>query len=149
AKLHTTRHGYALDSFILLDIVNNASDRDMIAYIETELAARLSGGVPAEAPAPGRLSRQVRHFPIAPEIHIHPDERGDQQALSLIAVDRPGLLYHIAAVLARHGVAINAARINTLGERAEDTFLISGPALDKRASRLKLEQDLLEALKVA
>ncbi|MDR1350559.1 MAG: [protein-PII] uridylyltransferase [Zoogloeaceae bacterium] len=146
AKLHTTRHGYALDSFILLDVAGNASDRDMIAFIETELAARLAEGVPAEAPAQGRLSRQVRHFPVTPEIHIHPDERGDQQALSLIAVDRPGLLYHIAVVLARHNIAINAARISTLGERVEDTFLISGPALNKRAPRLKLEQDLLAAL---
>jgi [protein-PII] uridylyltransferase len=149
AKLHTTRHGYALDSFILLDVANNANDRDMVAYIETELSARLAGGIPAEAPAPGRLSRQVRHFPIMPEVHIHPDERGAQQALSIIAADRPGLLYHIAAVLARHGVAINAARISTLGERVEDIFLISGAVLDKRAPRLKLEQDLLEVLKIA
>ncbi|MDR2625392.1 MAG: [protein-PII] uridylyltransferase [Zoogloeaceae bacterium] len=148
AKLHTTRHGYALDSFILLDVADNASDRDMIAFIESELSVRLLEDVPAEAPAPGRLSRQVRHFPITPEVHIHPDERGDQQVLSLTAVDRPGLLYHIAAVLARHHIAINAARISTLGERVEDTFLISGAALEKRAPRLKLEQDLLEALVV-
>jgi [protein-PII] uridylyltransferase len=146
AKLHTTRHGYALDSFILLDVANNASDRDMIAFIESELSLRLSEAAPPETPAHGRLSRQVRHFPITPEVHIHPDERGDQQVLSLIAIDRPGLLYHIAAVLARHHIAINAARISTLGERAEDTFLISGHALEKRRSRLKLEQDLLEAL---
>jgi [protein-PII] uridylyltransferase len=146
AKLHTTRHGYALDSFILLDVADNASDRDMIAFIESELTILLSEGRPVEAPAPGRLSRQVRHFPLPPEVHIHPDERGDQQVLSLIAVDRPGLLYHIAAVLARHHIAINAARISTLGERVEDIFLISGSALEKRGPRLKLEQDLLEAL---
>jgi [protein-PII] uridylyltransferase len=149
AKLHTTRHGYALDSFILLDVADNASDRDMIAFIESELSLRLSADAPAEAPARGRLSRQVRHFPIAPEVHIHPDERGDQQVLSLTAVDRPGLLYHIAAVLVRHHIAINAARISTLGERVEDTFLISGAALKKRGPRLKLEQDLLDVLSLS
>jgi [protein-PII] uridylyltransferase len=148
ARIHTTRHGYALDSFILLNVANNTSDRDMIAFIETELAQRLEQGTPAEAPCDGRLSRQVRHFPITPEVHIHPDERGAQQVLSLIAADRPGLLFRIAEVLVRHGIAINAARISTLGERVEDTFLIAGPVLDKTAPRLKLEKDLLDALQV-
>ncbi|MDR1888539.1 MAG: [protein-PII] uridylyltransferase [Zoogloeaceae bacterium] len=148
AKIHTTRHGYALDSFVLLNVADNASDRDMIAFIEAELAHRLEQGAPAEAPGSGRLSRQVRHFPITPEVHLHPDERGAQQVLSIIAADRPGLLFHIAAVLARHGVAINAARISTLGERAEDTFLIADPGSAQIASRLALEKDLLDVLQV-
>ena len=148
AKIHTTRHGYALDSFILLNVADNADDRDMIAFIETELSRLLEQGVPAEAPGGGRLSRQVRHFPMTPEVHIRPDEREAQQVLSIVAADRPGLLFHIAAVLARHGVTINAARISTLGERAEDTFLIAGYGLDKTALRLKLEKDLLAALQV-
>ncbi|MGB4467952.1 MAG: [protein-PII] uridylyltransferase [Azovibrio sp.] len=148
AKIHTTRHGYALDSFILLDVGNNASDRDMIAVIEAELGRHLESGLPAEEPATGRLSRQVRHFPITPEIHIRPDEREDQHVLALVAADRPGLLFHIAQVLARHGIALKAARIATLGERVEDTFLIAGPGLDKSATRLKLEGDLLELLQI-
>jgi [protein-PII] uridylyltransferase len=148
AKIHTTRHGYALDSFILLNVADNASDRDMIAFIETELARRLEQGAPTETPGNGRLSRQMRHFPITPEVHIHPDERDAQQVLSIVAADRPGLLFHIAAVLARYFIAINAARISTLGERAEDTFLIAGPGLDKTAFRLKLEKDLLDVLHV-
>lgn len=148
AKIHTTRHGYALDSFVLLDVGDNASDRDMIPVIEAELAYRLEAGLPAEAPAPGRLSRQVRHFPITPEVHIRPDEREAQHVLSLVAADRPGLLFHIAQTLARHGIALKAARISTLGERVEDTFLIAGAALDKPASRIKLEEDLLEVLQI-
>lgn len=148
AKIHTTRHGYALDSFVLLNVADNADDRDMIAFIETELANRLEQGAPAEAPGNKRLSRQVRHFPITPEVRIAPDERGTQQVLSIIAADRPGLLFHIAAVLAHHGVGINAARISTLGERAEDTFLIAGQSLEKTAPRLTLEKDLLAVLQV-
>ncbi len=148
AKIHTTRHGYALDSFILLDVGDNASDRDMIPVIEAELTHQLESGLPAEAPAAGRLSRQVRHFPITPEVHIRPDEREAQHVLSLVAADRPGLLFHIAQTLARHGIAIKAARISTLGERVEDTFLIAGAALDKPATRIRLEEDLLEVLQI-
>ncbi|MDR0233283.1 MAG: [protein-PII] uridylyltransferase [Zoogloeaceae bacterium] len=148
AKIHTTRHGYALDSFILLDVGNNAEDRDMIGFIESELARVLEEHLPIAEPASARLSRQVRHFPIVPEVHIVPDERGEQQVLSIIAADRAGLLYHIANILVRHQVALHTARIATLGERAEDVFLISGPGLDTEAKRFRLEQDLLEALQV-
>ncbi|MCL2076257.1 MAG: [protein-PII] uridylyltransferase [Betaproteobacteria bacterium] len=148
AKIHTTRHGYALDSFIMLDIGNNAEDRDMIAFIESELARVLAEHLPVLEPGAARLSRQARHFPIVPEVRIAPDESGEQHVLSVIAADRPGLLYHIAETLVRHQVALHTARIATLGERAEDVFLISSPELDNDVECLKLEQDLLKVLKI-
>jgi [protein-PII] uridylyltransferase len=40
------------------------------------------------------------------------------------------------------------AKIVTLGERAEDVFLISGAALAKPNTVLQLESDLLDALKL-
>jgi [protein-PII] uridylyltransferase len=150
ARIHTTRHGYALDSFILLNVGDNSGDRDMIAVIEAELTRALALSLPVEAPATGRLSRRARHFPVAPEVHIRADERESaQQVLSLTAADRPGLLYAIAQVLARHQIVLRTARIGTLGERVEDTFLITGPGLEKTSTRLKLEGELLDVLRVA
>lgn len=149
AKIHTTRHGYALDSFVLLDVANNANDREMIAVIEHELCRTLEQGLPAEAPAPGRPSRQAKHFPLTPEVHIQPNEHQPAQyVLSIIATDRPGLLFHIARILALHNVQLVTARISTLGERVEDTFLIAGPTLELTANRVKLENDLLSELRV-
>jgi [protein-PII] uridylyltransferase len=43
AKIHTTRHGYALDTFVLLDVSGRDSDRAMISYIEHELATACPG----------------------------------------------------------------------------------------------------------
>jgi UTP:GlnB (protein PII) uridylyltransferase len=43
------------------------------------------------------------------------------------ASDRVGLLYSIARVLAHHEINLQLAKITTLGERVEDTFLIDGP----------------------
>ena len=68
--------------------------------------------------------------------------------MSIVAADRPGLLYSIALILARHGIALHTAKIATLGERAEDTFLLSGRNLAQTAMLVKLEQELLEALQV-
>lgn len=148
AKVHTTQHGYALDSFMLLDMSERDCDRDMIAYIEHELVDRLERQAPPEAPSPGRLSRQVKHFPIKPMVEIIPDEKGMHYVLSLVAADRPGLLYQVALLLNRHGVNLETARIATLGERAEDVFLINGGDLDTSCRRIELEQELLDVLTI-
>jgi [protein-PII] uridylyltransferase len=147
AKIHTTRHGYALDSFLVLD--SQAADgnyRSVMSFVEHELSERLTRTAPLDAPTTGRLSRRVRHFPITPEIDLQPDERGNHMVLSVIAGDQPGLLYRIARVLVDYEVNLHAAKINTLGERVEDTFLISGPALSDPKTVVRLESDLVETL---
>jgi [protein-PII] uridylyltransferase len=149
AKIHTTRHGYALDSFLVLDPQGrDAAYRDLMSYIEHELAERIAKRVPLEAPAGGRLSRRVRHFPVTPEIELHPDERGTYRMLSIIASDRPGLLYRIARVLVAYEISLHSAKIDTLGERAEDTFLITGQALQDTKAAVRLESDLVQTLQV-
>ena len=147
AKIHTTRHGYALDSFILQDVSDRDDNRGLIQYIEHELSDRLTREAPPEAPLSVRPSRQVKHFPIQPTVSIEPDEKGTHYVLSVSAADRPGLLYTVAMTLAAHEANLHTAKIATLGERVEDTFLISGGDLDDTASRIRLESELLERLK--
>jgi len=146
AKIHTTRHGHALDSFILLDPNNQLPYRDMIGYIDHDLAEQLKNQNPLTAPPQTRISRQVRHVALTPEVSIRAGEDGNNYILSLVAADRSGLLYAIASVLAKHGVTLATAKIATLGERVEDTFLINGKELEKTASLVRLEQELLATL---
>jgi [protein-PII] uridylyltransferase len=148
AKIHTTSHGYALDSFILLDVAEQHNDREMISYIEHELADCLYRQTPPEAPSAGRLSRQVRNFPIKAEASIEADDRGTNYVLTLTAADRPGLLYTVATTLAEHGANLHTAKISTLGERVEDIFLISGGDLGVSSRRIQLESELMERLKI-
>ena len=49
--------------------------------------------------------------------------------------------------LAAHGANLHTAKIVTLGERIEDTFLITGGDLAESTSRIKLETELLNRLK--
>ena len=146
AKVHTTRNGYALDTFVVMGQGHGLHYRDMISLIETELAAEVISEAPLPPPRGGRLSRRVRHFPISPEVHIRPDERGAYHVLQIVAADRPGLLYGVARLLARYRINLQTARVNTLGDRAEDVFLVSGQALAQPKSVLHLEQDLLRDL---
>jgi [protein-PII] uridylyltransferase len=130
AKIHTTQHGYALDSFLVMDASNNKTEyRDVLNYIEYELALVLNSTDNLPAQQGGRISRQLKHFPIPPEVTIKKDDRGTY-VLSLIAGDRPGLLARIANFLAKHHIDLHRAKVNTLGSRAEDNFWISATELD-------------------
>ena len=148
AKIHTTRNRYALDTFLVMGEGRGSHYRDMIAMIEQELAAELESQAPLAPPRGGRPSRRVRHFPISPAVDIRPDERGAYNVLSIVASDRPGLLYGLARRLAGHHVNLHAAKINTLGDRAEDVFLVSGEELADPKAVLRLEQELLADLQI-
>lgn len=150
AKIYTTRHGYALDSFQVQDPNNRRPQyRDVIGLIEHELAERLRLKSPLPPLTKPRLSRQLRHFPISPEVNIQPDEKGTSSVLSIIAGDRPGLLSRIARVLTAYDINLHTAKINTLGARAEDVFIIAGGALRDAKTVVRLESDLVEQLRTA
>ena len=148
AKIHTTTSGYALDSFVIMNPNEGTNYRDMIALVEHTLIEKLSHPEDEiETPINTRPSRQLKHFPIAPSISLQPDERGQHFILSVIAADRPGLLFTVARTLTEFGIRLHTAKIATLGERAEDTFLVSGPSLDNSGKTIQLEAALIERLK--
>lgn len=148
AKIHTTHNGHALDSFMVMDEAQRKVPyRDFLSYIEHELAQLLHAQSVLQPPGHGRISRHLKHFPITPEITLRPDERGAFHILGIVAGDRPGLLSAIAQVLHQHHVRINAAKITTLGERAEDTFMIQGKVLTRQKSLMRMETDLFAVLK--
>ena len=149
AKIHATLDGHALDSFLVIDPENRGTPyRDILNYIEYELTARIRDRVPLEPLPNARLPRQLKSFPLEPGITLSPVESGHGYLLSLTAGDRPGLLYDVAQVLDRHKVNVRSAKVNTLGSRAEDAFVLEGTALERVNERLKLEQELLAVLRV-
>lgn len=146
AKVFTTQHGYALDSFIVMDTNGARTEyRDVMNYVEYELAQQLSNDDVPTAVSGGRISRQLKHFPFAPQIEIEQDEKG-QFVMSVIAGDRPGLLARIAMLLASHGIELYSAKINTLGAKAEDTFRIGGETMKQRETLVSLKEALRRLL---
>jgi len=146
ARIHTTRHGYALDTFLVTDNGRAPHYRELLSQVEHELAEWIGRQHELPTPVKGRMSRQSRHFPVAPGVHLQPDERGAHYLLSVTATDRLGLLYSIARVLAQYQLVVHTAKVLTLGERAEDVFLISGAELADAKTQLEIEGDLLEAI---
>ncbi|RZI79595.1 MAG: [protein-PII] uridylyltransferase [Rubrivivax sp.] len=150
ARIHTTNRGYALDTFQIMSASNSLHEgvhyRDLIALVENQLAEAAASDQALHEPSKGRMSRRVKSFPVPPRVSLRPDERAQRWLLSVSASDRSGLLYVIARVLARNQVNVQLAKISTLGERVEDTFLVTGPGLRQDKSQLRLETELLEAI---
>lgn len=146
AKVHTTRKGYALDTFQVISPDPELHHRDLVPLVESKLAAALNAEGPLPEPRRGRLSRRVKSFPFTPRIALRPDERAQRWLLSISTSDRAGLLYAIARVLAHHGINLQLAKISTLGERVEDTFLVDGAALQQNKAQLQIETELLDAV---
>jgi len=146
AKIHTSLDGYALDTYQVVTSTLADHYRELIAMVENELPLAVDAEGALPPPGRGRLSRRVRSFPVTPRVELHPDDKGQHWLLSVSASDRNGLLYCIARVLARHHVNLHLAKVTTLGERVEDTFLISGPGLHAHRHQAQITQDLLLAL---
>ena len=146
AKVHTTRTGYALDTFQVVAPTLADNYRDLLGLVEANLNRFLQARAPLQAPSRGRMSRRVKSFPVTPRVELRPDEKAQRWLLSVSASDRAGLLYSIALVLARHEINLQLAKITTLGERVEDTFLINGAQLQHNKAQIAIETELLEVL---
>ncbi len=151
ARIHTTRHGWALDSFIVLLPGQEADYRSWATLIEHELAQNLADQhpLPVERPAKllrNRISRRSKAFPIVPNITLQPDEHSRAWRLALTTADRPGLLYSLAKTLARNRIDLKMAKIMTLGDRVEDVFMIEGDVLENPRTQLQFERDVLGEL---
>ena len=101
---------------------------------------------PLPQPSKGRVSRRVKSFPIAPRVTLRPDEKAQNWLLNISASDRPGLLYSVAQVLARHEITVQLAKVATLGERVDDTFLVHGAQLQHNKAQIAIETELLQTL---
>ncbi len=149
AKIYTTRHGYALDSFQVQDPDNSRPQyRDVISFIEHDLdRAAAAEDAAAAAHQAAAVAASCATSRSRPEVNIQPDENGTYWVLSVIAGDRPGLLSRIARVLTAYDINLHTAKINTLGARAEDVFLVSGAALKDPKTVVRLESELVEQLR--
>ena len=148
AKIHTTRHGYALDTFLVTTPLFAKNYRDVISLVEHDLTELLISRAPLPMIQKGSLSRQSRSYPITPTVDLRPDERGENYLLTVTANDRNGLLFSIANVLSKYKINLHTAKIMTMGERVEDVFLIEGEALNNQRTQIQLETDLLEILRI-
>ena len=146
ARIHTANNGYALDTFQVITAALPEHYHELTSMVEAELSRAIVEAGPLPTPGRARVSRRVKSFPMTPRVTLRPDEKGQRWLLSISASDRVGLLYCVARVLAKHKINLQLAKIATLGERVDDTFLIEGLELQHNRAQLAIETELMEAL---
>jgi [protein-PII] uridylyltransferase len=95
------------------------------------------------------VPRQARMFTTKTTVDFGRSTANDQTVLELRAADRPGLLSTIGQVFIEQGIDIEAAKIVTIGERAEDVFYVcleSGGGALNESQQDELGKALLDRL---
>jgi [protein-PII] uridylyltransferase len=149
ARITPVGNGFSLDSYHVLE-EDGSPITDAERRMEIEQALWGSLQRPEEAPlaVSRRASRQVRVFKTPTQISIAVDERNRRSVLELTAGDRPGLLCDVGKVLWEERVDLHAAKISTVGARAEDVFYVTDrlqQPLDELAAE-RLSTRLTDAL---
>jgi [protein-PII] uridylyltransferase len=149
ARLITSANGFSLETYVVLED-NGAviADAARIREIEQGLWRNLQQPEDSPATVTRRAPRQVRMFSTPTQVNFSIDNRNGRTILELIAADRPGLLSEVGKVFRTERVAINGAKIMTVGERAEDVFYITdaeGGLLQEEACQ-RVQDSLVRAL---
>jgi [protein-PII] uridylyltransferase len=149
ARLISSANGFSLETYVVLED-NGAviADTGRLREIEQGLWRNLQQPEDSTATVTRRAPRQVRMFSTPTQVNFSLDMRNNRTILELVAADRPGLLSEVGKVFKTERVAINGAKIMTVGERAEDVFYITdteGRLLQEEACQRVLES-LVRAL---
>jgi [protein-PII] uridylyltransferase len=111
-------------------------DRERLVQIEAAVRKATlehGGRMPTVTRQP---PRQVRLFSTPTRIGFSEDRAGRRTVVELVAADRPGLLCEVGKAFFECNVSLRAAKIMTVGERAEDVFYITtldGETLSREA----------------
>ena len=149
ARILPLENGYSIDSFVFMELDKRVEiDESILNKIRRSLARVLTADDEKVAAVTRAAPRQVRMFTTTTIIDFGSDVSNGRTVLELTTGDRPGLLSTVGQAFITQGIAIEAAKIMTIGERAEDVFYISDrqgrPLNDETQENLR--DELLEKL---
>ncbi len=150
ASIMNSKDNFIMDTFILVNRSGHTLSHDNIVPLQKIL---LLGLIDPQypLPKPSPLPKKYQQFKIKTDIRFLDIKGAEEQGITHIEIstlDRPGLLALISSVFQKCNININAARIATTGERADDGFSISnhlGNALNNDEKE-HLRVQMLEAL---
>ncbi|TQV81490.1 [protein-PII] uridylyltransferase [Aliikangiella coralliicola] len=126
ANIYTDKNGYCYDSFFVLDEQGNAlKDKQIKQQIKQAIIHNATHIESANLSVQRRLPRQFKYFNIPTQVDFVADEYSGYTRLELTTRDQPGLLAMVGEAFKTTHTKLHDARITTLGEKVEDTFIIS------------------------
>lgn len=147
AQVMRTHDGYMFDSFIIFE---HNGDR----ITSPSRLNSLREAVEAQLNKPGeehvnkrKMSRQMKQLDVPTKVRFYPG-RTNVTLVELEALDAPGLLATISEQFVELHFKLHQAKISTIGERAEDLFIVSNQDDQplSQTEQLQLKKSLSEAL---
>lgn len=150
ARIYHGADGKSLDTYFILDSAAQAiEDPERLRYIGEFLSHSMAPETAQQGIVPRLTPRRVRSFQVDTETTIRTDTSQNVSVLEVVSLDRPGLLARIGEVFVEHEVILQAAKIQTLGERVEDVFFITTldhEPIEDDALKLRILQGIRERL---
>ncbi len=145
ARINTTADGFTLDSYVVMES-DGAAIQSAHRHIEIRDALRkvLSDPSISVVDVNRRMPSRLKHFNTPTTVYFSQDLARNRTMLELVTADRPGLLSLVGRVFHKRGILLDAAKIGTVGERAEDVFFIT----DKQKRPITDEEALAELREV-
>ncbi|BCL68967.1 (Protein-PII) uridylyltransferase [Vibrio nigripulchritudo SFn27] len=125
AQVMTSKDGYALDTFMVLDQHGKPIEENRHATVVKQLQSVLDET--SSATKVRRTPRQLMHFNVKTKVDFIPTKTKKRTLMEFVALDTPGLLANVGATFADLNINLHAAKITTIGERAEDLFILTSP----------------------
>ncbi len=149
ARIYSGSDGATLDTFFVLQADGNPipADDNTLEGIRRVLQQALEKG--QKRSVSRRTPRQLKSFLMPTETTIDQDTNRGWTVLEVATPDRPGLLARIGEIFMQEHIALQAAKIQTLGERVEDVFFLTdleGCAITEQAKLDALQQAIEHAL---
>ncbi|WP_372883217.1 [protein-PII] uridylyltransferase [Psychromonas sp.] len=123
ANILSSKDDFSLSTFTVLDEDGSNVDPDTIQRLKKSLEKALLTPEKVNTQQT-RLARVKRQFKFEPQVTFLPTRRKRTQ-IELVAFDAPGILANIGEIFRFSGMVLDTAKITTIGERAEDLFIIS------------------------
>ncbi|WP_017445728.1 [protein-PII] uridylyltransferase [Gayadomonas joobiniege] len=148
ANILNTNSKAALDTFIVLEDdgsqVKKKRFKDIYDAIKEAIAEQ------GQPKVPERIPRNIKQFNIPTKVTWVEHKNDKRSMMQLEALDTPGLLVKIGRIFYQNKITIHAAKVATIGERAEDFFVLTNqsgePLSDSEKS--SLAQQLRQTLTI-
>lgn len=136
AQIMSSKDGYVLDTFMVLDQQGDIIEPERHQMIINHIQKAIRNGEPVLNKM-RRAPSNLQHFKVKTKVDFLPTKTKKQTLVEFVALDMPGLLATVGATFAQQGLNIHGAKITTLGERAEDLFILT----NQDNTRLTEEQE--------
>lgn len=137
ANIAITPDQYVFDSIIVVDEHNEKIANE-------KRLRRIEGAIQTQLEKPSvkhdnnrKLSRQLKQLDVPTKVRFF-SAKDDATLIELEALDAPGLLAKIGHIFVEFDLTLRLAKISTIGERAEDVFIVSDAHNQALSTELQL-----------